>query len=131
MGNPGPQGPQGAVGPQGPQGQQGPQGETGLMGPTGLQGPPGPQAFNGSQFYTTSRSVELQNGESFNVNMQCNSGDLMWTGGYNLNRGSLSFTYYGPLISGSLPAGMGYTGSASTSTGTFFATFILVCFDNP
>jgi hypothetical protein len=133
MGNPGPQGQQGAVGPQGPQGQQGPQGENGSIGLTGPQGPPGPQSFNGSQFYGTSRSIELQNGESFNINMQCNFGDLMWTGGYSLNRGSLSFTYYGPLISTttSLPVGMGYTGSASTSSGTVFANFLVWCFDNP
>jgi hypothetical protein len=87
QGPPGPQGPPGANGTQGPPGPQGIQGIQGPIGPNGTQGPSGiTQLINGTNVYLVTNSSTVAAGESDTVALaQCQPGDFVLNGGYDLN----------------------------------------------
>jgi hypothetical protein len=87
QGPPGPQGPPGANGTQGPPGPQGIQGIQGPIGPNGTQGPSGiTQLINGTNVYLVTNSSTVAAGESDTFALaQCQPGDFVLNGGYDLN----------------------------------------------
>ena len=85
------QGPQGPIGPQGPEGPQGEQGPIGPIGPAGEQGdqgpigPAGPQGPAGvANFYMRSGNVSVGAGIFAKCTAQCDAGDTVVSGGWNV-----------------------------------------------
>jgi hypothetical protein len=151
----GPPGPQGETGPQGLTGATGPQGERGLTGAAGRQGPPGEDGIDGAagmqglqgnpgpnnisktkiykQFgpNVTSTPLPLNSHQFANSTAACLPGDIVLSGGYNVN-----------VISQNTLLNQFSTNTEPTSTRDGWTTeiealapFTLVsiaeCFDNP
>ena len=85
----GTQGPQGIQGIQGPQGPKGDKGDTGQIGPNGTQGPPGPNQITATKIYKQFGSIVnaqiSPNGLIANSTAPCLPGDVVLSGGYQIN----------------------------------------------
>jgi hypothetical protein len=77
--SPAKRGPRGPRGFQGPQGPQGPQGAQGPQGPQGPQGAPG--LLTSSRFHWYYRAVTLPPNDVQSVEVQCQSGQFVVSGG--------------------------------------------------
>jgi len=121
----GPSGPSGASGPTGPQGVQGPQGVTGPSGATGssgASGPQGPQGVTGSSgptgpsgytgvtgatgptgvlgFYIRSIFIDVGSYSTANGVANCDTGDSVTGGGFNIGSTNNNVSVYASYPSG-------------------------------